>query len=674
MADILLIAPGCAASRSDLFFPLGIAYVSSYLKAYGYNVDCLNLNHYPSGIHQDMVHDALEKQAYQYVGLGALSVFLKELTRVVGYVREVQPDMDIVIGGGAVTADPQTVFDLLEPAYGILGEGEETALELTRFLFEHNDESPEGIAGLAYRRDGRLVMTEKRKPSVHIDDYPYPDMEGMGISEYMNARLNDKTTYHLSTRPVLDVPICASRSCPYPCTFCFHPLGDIYRERSNASIIDEIVAMMDRYHPQRLTIYAELFASNREKLRDFCNRLLSLEKPIKWSAQLRVDQLDEDILVCMKQAGCDFVSLGFESGSPEVLRSMRKKIKAEQIEKAVHAVRRVGLGLQANFLYGDPAETPQTVAETNDLKKRCRLHFVSWTKVVPYPGTALYQECRKRGLINDPLDFTLRLQDGFDLNMTSMPDDQYHQIWTELFDLNERHRRERTANVISSRRTGQTCSEVIAECPSCQSVNKWIVHYPPEGDHCGLRIQFPAGIKGIVTLCEACNRKMYVLPWMLAHISPVYQAYQEEIDKAKTTRVASFVTPCIQKIDLFQDLGIDLSGLHLAAALDNDPKKAGQFLGAPVCPRETGSLQPYRPRRVFVLPSPYWKEISHELLGLGWTRDEIVCWDALVVQALEMDERRRQEEDRDRVNRLAHDRGDGVLVKGQAHRFFSSVE
>ena len=168
--------------------PIGIAYVSSYLKKHGVQVYTVNMN-----LEDDDIETVLKKQIQEnhidILGTGELVVNYEKLQEIAYFARKIKPDLKIWVGGGLVTNSPIEAMNLIPEAdYGMVGEGEATSLELVRFLEkgceEDNEEEIKKIDGLVVRRaDGSLFLTQKRADIMELDAIPFPDWSGFELVE-----------------------------------------------------------------------------------------------------------------------------------------------------------------------------------------------------------------------------------------------------------------------------------------------------------------------------------------------------------------------------------------------------------------------------------------------------------------------------------------------------------
>lgn len=402
-------------------FPLGLAYISSVLKQAGYAVDCLNLNHYEGPI-GPIVAAQLARHSYDLACTGGISTFYNQIRAAMEAVRAADPAVRIVLGGGIISSEPELIYDDLRPDYGILGEGEAVILDLLQRL-ERGEEPP------------RLISAAE--PIADIDQLPYPDFEGFGFAAYLDhMHPTDQFAYDLFDKP-RSYPVIGSRSCPFQCTFCFHPLGTKYRQRSLDSLMAELETNVRRYHINIISIYDELFSNDRARVMEFCRRMTALRATLgwdcRWGCQMRVDKLDDGMLAAMKAAGCYLISYGFESYHPDVLKSMKKQIAPEQIDRAVELTMKNRISIQGNFIFGDTAETPATAAATLAYWEKHVDAGIILSFINPYPGTAIYRRLVERGVIKDKIDFIANhIFDIFNMS-EKMNDNDFGRLWFNVF-------------------------------------------------------------------------------------------------------------------------------------------------------------------------------------------------------------------------------------------------
>jgi len=394
------------AINSDKVFPSGIAYISSTLKSNGYSVHCLDLAFVTQDQHESVLCNALQKTGAEVVGINGFSNEFSDIKLIVNMIRKYDPAIIIIAGGHMVSSDPERIHSWLSLDFAVVGEGEETIIELADALETQSDYS--AIPGIVFKMDNKSVKTSEREVKNDINNIPFPDYNGFNFSQYLYYKNNfPRDFFSLSFDNPRNIPIVAARSCPYKCTFCSHSIKK-YRMRSLDSIFEEIDLLVSTFGATGLTIYDDLFAVDAKRLDDFSRRISP--KGLTWQCQVRADLADRDLLMRLRSAGCSTVSYGFESLNDDVLHSMKKHISSRDVKNAAKVTYESKLFVQANFLFGDSADTVESIDETLNWWAANRVYGINLSPIRVFPGTALYEDFVRRGLITDELKY---IENGF---------------------------------------------------------------------------------------------------------------------------------------------------------------------------------------------------------------------------------------------------------------------
>jgi radical SAM superfamily enzyme YgiQ (UPF0313 family) len=176
-------------------------------------------------------------------------------------------------------------------------------------------------------------------------------------------------------------------------------VGRDFRARSPEAVVDEMEHLVKKYGVDDIYFDDDTMTIDRERLLKICELIQERELKVHWIAMGRVDTVDEHLLKEMRNAGCDNVYLGVESGSPEILKRLKKGIQLSQVEKAFQVARKVGIKTQAFFMLGGPGETKETLQETIDFAVRLDPDNAQFAAAVPYPGTEMYEEASRKGYL-----------------------------------------------------------------------------------------------------------------------------------------------------------------------------------------------------------------------------------------------------------------------------------
>ena len=410
--------------------PMGILYVSAYVKhSRVADVYTLNLNHV-MGEEYDIIESEIRNHNIDFVGIGGLSGEYKDLARIVAYVRKISVNIIIQVGGGILTADPEvTMLAMPEVNVGIIGEGELTSVELIEALRDGKDLST--VDGLIYRTTNGLRTTKPRKEIEDLDSLPFPDYEGFCYGEYLrnNPDISDEGKRYSQ------VSVIGGRSCKYNCTFCFHPSGSKYRQRSIDSIFSEIDWLVSHYNITYLALREELFATDNERVRDFCNRMEKYD--FDWSIQLRIDNVNQELVNMLKNTRCRYIFIGVESAVNSILKSMHKGITVEHIEKALEMLHEAGLNSRSGVIMGDTMETEDTANQTIEwFMKHKDKYRMFLDMIIAFPGSIIYKRACREGKIPDRIKF---LKDGCPIiNLTNMPEEQFLEMMNRVEKVNYR--------------------------------------------------------------------------------------------------------------------------------------------------------------------------------------------------------------------------------------------
>ena len=431
--NVLLVIPrdrtyGC---EGRYVMPMGVLYVSAYLKrADVARVVTLNLNH-REGDERQVLASVIDRENIDIIGLGGLSGEYQDLARMARMAREIKPSIKIMMGGGIMTADPETAMQASPWVdYGMIGEGEDTIVELVAALTAGT--SLTEVAGLILRdNDGSFITTRRRDEIMDLDSLPFPDYEGFNYGEY----LRDNPDMSDEGKRYSQVSVIGGRSCKFNCTFCFHPSGSKYRQRSLDSIFAEIDWLVKRYDISYIALREELFATDNERVAEFCRRVEKYD--FDWSIQLRIDNVNRELVDLLKETRCRYIFVGVESAVDDVLRSMRKGITIERIEEALGMLHDAGLNSRSGVIMGDTVETMDTARQTIDWFKRNYDRYRMFIDmIIAFPGSAVYNRACRDGVIPDRVQF---LRDGCPIvNLTRMSNEQFRSLLHEVERMNYR--------------------------------------------------------------------------------------------------------------------------------------------------------------------------------------------------------------------------------------------
>jgi radical SAM superfamily enzyme YgiQ (UPF0313 family) len=410
--------------------PLGLAYVASSLEANFHKVTLIDAvgesieQHMP--FREDYILHGLSTQQIieripmdsEIIGFSCMFSHEYPIYRsLIDAVRINFPSAKIIAGGEHITALPEeTLLSCRGIDVCVLGEGEEVILDLALSDFTSN--SLEGITGIAWRNGVEIQTNPRRERVRNIDLIARPAWHLVPLENYW------KFSMGLGVDRGLSMPMLATRGCPYKCTFCSNPLMWTTRwtARSPSEVLLEMEDYIQRYGVDNFDFYDLTAIVKRSWIVEFAQ--LIIQKGVKFTYQLpsgtRSEVIDQEVAKLLYLSGCRNMTYAPESGSPETLTRIKKKIKLGNVLESINACRRENLNLKANIIVGFPGETFRDLRFTYWFILRMAiagLHDVTIQPFSAYPGTELFNELRAKKKITKLDDeYFFKLADYSDLS------------------------------------------------------------------------------------------------------------------------------------------------------------------------------------------------------------------------------------------------------------------
>lgn len=408
--------------------PLGITYVAAAFAAAGAEVKIFD--YIVSGYSREKLSKQLAAFQPDVVGAGSVTLNFYDAVRIIQDAKNINPDIITMMGGPHVSF---TVHDTLrhypEIDLLVLGEAEETIRELTPALKDRD--KWENICGLAYRRRDEIIITGKREFITDVDSITLPARQLLPVSRYRALGF--------------PVSMITGRGCPNSCIFCLgrKMVGAKIRRRKVENVLNEM-EQITKLGFERINIADDLFASDKERVKKICTGIRDRGLKFTWSAFARVDTVDQEMLENMARAGCDSVSFGVESGNPEMLKRIKKRIKLEQVRDAVTMCKQAGMIAHASFMVGLPGETKETLKQSEDLAKSLDILY-GYHFLAPFPGTTVREKVQEYDLeiltddwskydANDAIVRTSALQPQDMRNFVASFDEEMDAEWQKLLN------------------------------------------------------------------------------------------------------------------------------------------------------------------------------------------------------------------------------------------------
>jgi radical SAM superfamily enzyme YgiQ (UPF0313 family) len=377
--------PEAVEAENLSYPPLALLSIATYLLERS-DHECAVLDAQLDNLPYDEVERRIAAYAPDVVGITAFTVQLADVHACVAVARRVKSVRHVVLGGPHINDFPHESVGLAGVDAVVKGEGQEPLRSLLDTW--QRGEVARGIPG---------VMA-------HVDD-PVPDKD-----VYLSNELDD---YPIVNRALVDheryydvmgaggpfTTVITSRGCPFRCTFCNTPRHR-YRTMSPGRVCDEIASCLE-LGIREIYFVDDTFNITNKRVHELCDEILRRGLDFRWTVRFRVKGVDEPLLRKMKAAGCQRIQLGVEQGTEEGLLRLKKDVTSKQIESAFAAARAVGIQTVAYFMIGTPTErTRQDVVDTIDYSIRLDPDFVMFNVLTPFPGTTLFDEGLRDGVLD----------------------------------------------------------------------------------------------------------------------------------------------------------------------------------------------------------------------------------------------------------------------------------
>ncbi|HSQ00758.1 MAG TPA: radical SAM protein [Candidatus Dormibacteraeota bacterium] len=319
--------------------------------------------------------------------------------RLIHALRGYFPDALIVAGGEHITALPEfSLRDAPGLDLCVLGEGEETIIEVVRAAGER--EKLHAVRGIGFLEDGVYRQTAPRQRIRKIEEIPRPAWDAFPMETYLSTH-NAHGVHRGRTMAIL-----STRGCPYQCTFCSNPVmyGTLWFARQPDDVLDEIQHYLDTYRAENIDFYDLTMILKKDWIIQFCRRIE--ERGMRFTWQLptgtRSEVIDDDVSAALYRTGCRNVTYAPESGSPETLKKIKKRVHLGRLATSIRSALRHGINVKVNILLGFPDDTRKSFLQSVLFGWKLALigvHDGAFFRFSPYPGTELFDELRAEGRI-----------------------------------------------------------------------------------------------------------------------------------------------------------------------------------------------------------------------------------------------------------------------------------
>lgn len=299
---------------------------------------------------------------------------------------------------GAIFYDPeQEMLDMLDLSctdYIIGGETDFAIGEIADYALKGEGNIEDALSILYKVEDGSFKRTKFHVWGEDLDSRPFP----------ARALMNNK----LYKRPDTDEPMATiqtARGCPSACVFCLTPIisGRCVRFRSPQNVLEEMLECYKVHGIRNFFFKADTFTIDPAWVKEMCELIIASEMngKIAFTANSRVNPLSKETLQLMKDAGCFMVAFGFESGSDEMLKTLKKGTTVDMNLRAAKWCHEVGIPFWGFFVIGFPWENKEHILATKKLIMEADPDFIEVKMALPFYGTELYDACKENNLLTE---------------------------------------------------------------------------------------------------------------------------------------------------------------------------------------------------------------------------------------------------------------------------------
>jgi anaerobic magnesium-protoporphyrin IX monomethyl ester cyclase len=406
---------GVAARGATLYYPIWLSYATGVLQQdFGKHVRLVDAPAWQWN-RESVTNDA-KKFKPDLVVVETNFSSVKNDIEVIAELKSSAEPSKIVLVGPPASQFPDQILQNSEVDAVARFEYDFTIRDYAKAMEE---DAPLGnVLGLSYKEDGRIKHNANR-PYISSEDLESIPFVSRVYQEHLNIR-----DYRLDHTLFPMVQVFTGRGCPNLCTFCSWPvtlMGRQYRARSATSVVDEFEFIVnDLPDVREIFIEDDTFTINRSRIRQICDEIKRRDIHVTWSCNARAN-LDYESMKLMKRAGCRLLDVGYESGSDEILKNIKKRVTTADSRRFTKDARRAGLMVLADVIIGMPGETAETANQTLRFVQEIKPNIVQYAVATPIPGTEFYSWAKENGyLLVDDLAESID-QNGFQKCIVSYP-------------------------------------------------------------------------------------------------------------------------------------------------------------------------------------------------------------------------------------------------------------
>jgi anaerobic magnesium-protoporphyrin IX monomethyl ester cyclase len=378
---------------ANIMPPQGILSIAAYLEKNQIAADIIDCFAHPSS---DLkIPDYLREKRPGYIGMTCTSSTFLDSVRIVKMAKEIQPGIRSVFGGAHISAlREKSLKDYPEIDFCVIGEGEQNLESLIKA--DGDSQALSQIPGLVYRDNGDINFTGFRKKGIDLDSLPFPAYEKLQgyPHSYKLPIFNYPTTPNTTCN--------SSRGCPYSCSYCDRSVfGRSFRFNSAEYLYEHMKYLKERFGIRHINFYDDQFTFNRKRVEDFCHKMLDNHLKMTFNCAVRAEHVDFELMKLMKRAGCWMMSLGIESGDPDLLAQHRQNSDLDMVAETIRNIKRAGIRTKGLLMMALPGESEESIRRSMDYVFSLPIDDFNLAKFTPFPGSPLYENIHEFGTFEE---------------------------------------------------------------------------------------------------------------------------------------------------------------------------------------------------------------------------------------------------------------------------------
>jgi len=361
MKKLILIQPEVGFKGCSMWEPLGLGYLASYIHKHRPDI---KIEVYSQVFDSDNVIIRACEDA-DYVGFGCTSSQLKNAQKLASDIKAINKNICTIFGGYHPSVDPYGVANMDYVDKVVVGEGENAMLHIVNECIVNN-----GVF------DSEIIND--------LDSIPFPDRKLIKAERHVEVAQKETGERITSVQ--------ASRGCPFRCLPCSNIKvhGKTIRVRSPKKVVEEMKLVKEQLNLDFIKFCDATFNTSVERVIEFCKEVEN--KNLSWGCNIHPAIGNKKMFEYMKKAGCREIWIGTETGSPKILKELRKSVTVKRIEEVFKMTKEVGLLRRAYFLIGSPSETMEDIKMTEQLAEKIDADSYGFTILCPFIGTDLYDK------------------------------------------------------------------------------------------------------------------------------------------------------------------------------------------------------------------------------------------------------------------------------------------